>query len=82
MLNITYELDFLDTIRKIKDKPFKEKVKKQVENIISNPEVGKPMRYTRKGTRELYIKPYRIAYAYIQKENQLIFLKIYHKDKQ
>ena len=43
---------------------------------------GKPMKYNRKNTRELYISPYRIAYAYISSENKLIFLDLYHKDEQ
>jgi mRNA-degrading endonuclease RelE of RelBE toxin-antitoxin system len=40
------------------------------------------MRYERKDTRELYIVPYRIAYFYSIKENKILFLDIYHKDKQ
>lgn len=79
---IEYERDFLKKICKIKDNAFKEKVKKQIEKIIKNPEIGKPMQYARKGTRELYAKPYRLAYIYIQKENRIIFLEIYHKDEQ
>jgi mRNA-degrading endonuclease RelE of RelBE toxin-antitoxin system len=38
--------------------------------------------YERKGTRELYIKPYRIAYAYSKEEDKITFLEIYHKDEQ
>jgi hypothetical protein len=40
------------------------------------------MRYSRKGTRELYVPPFRIAYSYIKEENVLIFLDLYHKDEQ
>ena len=82
MLNIEYQKDFLKNLSKLKDEGFKEKVKKQVEKIIENPEIGKPMRYNRKGTREVYISPYRLAYAYIASEEKLIFLGIYHKDEQ
>ena len=60
----------------------KEKVKTQIRKIIANPEVGKPMRYSRKGTREVYVKPFRLSYAYIPEENKVIFLDLYHKDKQ
>lgn len=38
--------------------------------------------YSRKGTREVYISPYRLAYAYFQTENKIVFLDIYHKDEQ
>ena len=82
MLNVDYHKDFLKKISKIKDASFKEKVKKQVEKVVDNPEVGKPMRYSRKGTREVYISPYRLSYAYLPSEQKLIFLNIYHKDEQ
>lgn len=82
MLTIDYKEDFLRKIGKIKDKPFKEKVIRQVEKIIENPEIGKPMRYSRKGTREVYVQPYRLAYAYVKSENKIVFLGIYHKDLQ
>jgi mRNA-degrading endonuclease RelE of RelBE toxin-antitoxin system len=82
MLTVEYKKDFLDEIKKIKDAGFKEKVKKQIEKILENPEIGKPMMYTRKGTREVYISPCRLAYSYLSSENKLVFLEIYHKDKQ
>ena len=77
---VDYSKDFLKRVSKVKDPVFKEKVIKQIEKIIDNPEIGKPMMHSRKGTRELYISPYRLAYAYI--ENRVIFLEIYHKDEQ
>ena len=80
MLRIEHSKDFLKTISKIKDPVFKEKVIKHVDKIIENPEIGKPMMYSRKGTREVYISPYRLAYAYIPSENKIIFLEVYHKD--
>lgn len=82
MLSIEYKKDFLRKISKIKDQAFKTKIKKQVEKIVENPEIGKPMRYSRKYSREVYIKPYRLAYAYIPSEKKLIFLRLYHKDEQ
>lgn len=82
MLNITYKKTFIKTISKIKNKALKTKIKKQAEKITENPEIGKPMRYDRKGTRELYVASYRLAYAYLPSENKIIFLDIYHKDQQ
>ena len=82
MLNIDYRKDFLKKISKIKNNADKVKVKKQVEKILENPEIGKPMMYGRKGTRELYVAPYRLAYSYIPSEDKIIFLDIYHKDEQ
>lgn len=82
MLAIEYQKEFLKEISKIKDSGFKERVKKQVEKIIENPLIGKPMRYTRAGTREVYVSPYRLAYAFLPSENKIIFLDVYHKDEQ
>ncbi len=82
MLEIEYEPSFLKTIEKIKDTSLKEKVKKQIAKIIQNPEVGKPMRYSRKGTREVYIQPFRLSYTFIREENKIIFLNLHHKDEQ
>lgn len=82
MLNIEFSPDFLKIIEKIRGSATKKRVKKQIEKIIQNPNVGKPMRYSRKGTRELYISPYRLSYAYLKEENKLIFLDLYHKDEQ
>jgi len=60
----------------------KEEIKTRIQKIIANPEVGKPMRYARKGTREVYVGAFRLSYAYIPKENKVIFLGLYHKDEQ
>lgn len=60
----------------------KEKIKTQIRKILENPEVGKPMRYARKGTREVYAGSFRLSYAYIPEENKVIFLDLYHKDEQ
>lgn len=82
MLDISYKKSFIRFISKIKNTSTKEKIKKQVEKIVDNPKIGKPMRYQRRYTRELYISPYRIAYAYNPNNDKLIFLDIYHKDEQ
>ena len=57
---------FEELFKKIKDKAFKEKVKKQIQKIVENPEIGKPMMYGRKGTREVYVSPFRLSYTYIK----------------
>lgn len=82
MFEIKYDKLFLKKLSRIKDKKLKKTAIKQVDKIIVNPEIGKPMKYSRKGTREVYISPYRLVYIYIKIENEIIFLDIYHKDKQ
>ena len=73
---------FVKTVKKIKDIGLKDKLQKQIIKIIDNPEIGKPMMYDRKGTREIYVHPFRLSYAYIKEENKIIFLDLYHKDEQ
>jgi len=82
MLVIEHKPEFLKKIEKIKDSRLKERVKKQVAKIIELPEIGKPMMYSRKGTREVYVQPFRLSYAYMKQENKIIFLDLYHKDEQ
>jgi len=55
MLKVEYYENLLKIISKIKDESIKEKVKKQIKKVIDQPETGKPMKYARKGTREIYI---------------------------
>ena len=82
MVKVAYDDKFKETFSKIRDNNLKEKVIKQVEKIRINPEVGKPMMYDRRGTREVYVKPFRLSYAYIKHEDKIIFLDLYHKDEQ
>jgi len=78
---VDYDPEFLKLLGKM-DNSLKEKVKKQILKIIDNPELGKPRRYMRKDTREVYISPFRLSYAYIKNQDKIIFLTIYHKDDQ
>ena len=80
------EVIFLDKFKKIfskiKDSLLKKKIIKQVEKIKINPDVGKPLRNVRKGTREIYIKPFRLSYEYFKDKNLVYILNIYHKKNQ
>ncbi len=82
MVDVIYEEKFKKFISKIKDKLVKKKIIKQISKIKLNPEIGKPMRNIRKGTRELYVKPFRLSYAYLKDKNIVYILDIYHKKKQ
>lgn len=82
MVGVIFDPHFEKNFKKIKDKTIKEKIIKQVSKIRDNPEIGKPMMYARKYTRELYIKPFRLSYAYLKQENKVVFLELYHKDEQ
>ena len=82
MVNVIFDDYFQKVISKIKDQEMQKSIKNKIKKIIEDPENGKPMRNVRKGTREVYISPYRLAYSYNPSENKIIFLDIYHKDEQ
>jgi mRNA-degrading endonuclease RelE of RelBE toxin-antitoxin system len=82
MVYVNFDDKFKETFQKIKDNNLKEKLIKQLEKIKSNPEIGKPMRFDRRGTRELYVSPFRLSYSYIKHEGRVIILDLYHKDNQ
>ena len=82
MVSVAYHPHFEKTIRKITDAALKDRVKQQILRIIGDPTVGKPMRYCRKHTREVYVPPFRLSYCYDRREDTIIFLALYHKDEQ
>lgn len=82
MVNVKFHPKFRKLFGSIKEKELKEKIIKQFIKIKDNPEIGKPMKYSRKGTREVYVKPYRLSYFYIKAEDTIVLLDLYHKDKQ
>ena len=82
MLVVDYSPIFFSILYKVKNNSEKDKIKNKIKKIINNPEIGKPMKYSRKGTREIYIGSFRLSYSYIKNENKLVFLDLYHKDEQ
>ena len=82
MVNVDYDNLFQKRCKKIKDMALKLRVKKQIAKIIESPEIGKPMKHDRKGTREVYVPPFRLSYAHLPEEDKIIFLDLYHKDEQ
>ena len=80
MVDVIFNPDFKKDFKKIKDRQAKEKIIKQISKIKDNPEIGKPMRYGRKGTRELYLSPFRLSYKV--EGNIVYILALYHKDLQ
>jgi mRNA-degrading endonuclease RelE of RelBE toxin-antitoxin system len=82
MVTVAYSSHFEKTIRKIQDASLKERVKARIIRIVDDPETGKPMRWCRKNTREVYVPPFRLSYCYDKKNDTLVFLALYHKDEQ
>ena len=82
MVTVAYDPHLKKTIRKIRDHEIKERVKTQIVKIVNNPSIGKPLRYSRKQTREVYIPPFRLSCLYDNRTDTLVFLSLYHKDEQ
>ncbi len=84
MVNVIFDDTFQRTISKIKDKETQKSIKNKIKKIIEDPEIGKPMRNVRKGTREVYIGggAFRISYIYHKDRDLIEFLDFYHKDEQ
>lgn len=82
MVKVILDPFFKKKLEKIKDSSLREKVKKQIRKIVESPLTGKPMMYDRKGTREIYVAPYRLSYIYFSEKEELWFLDLYHKDEQ
>ncbi len=82
MVEIRFDKKFTNIFSKIKDALFRTKIIKQVKKISENPEIGKPMRNIRKGTREISIKPFRLSYSYFPEKEIVYILDLYHKKKQ
>jgi addiction module RelE/StbE family toxin len=80
VVEVIFDLNFKRDFKKIKEKSVKDKIIKQVSKIRDNPEIGKPMRFDRKGTRELYISPWRLSYKL--EGGTVYILALYHKDLQ
>lgn len=75
MLRVTRSPEFIKQTKHL-DPFLLEKLRKQIEKIIENPTVGKPLKY-RHHERSLYIKPFRLIYA--RRGNELVLLKFEHR---
>ena len=81
MVKVKPSEDFEKILSKL-DKSIRIKIDKLIDKIILNPKIGKPMMYDRKGTREIYAKPFRFSYFYDKNTDTLYLLDLYHKKKQ
>jgi mRNA-degrading endonuclease RelE of RelBE toxin-antitoxin system len=81
VIKVEFDIYFDKRFDKL-NKQNKIKVIKQIDKLKENPTLGKPMQYERKGTREIYIKPYRLVYVYYENKLLILLLDLYHKDKQ
>ena len=81
MVNVKTSEKFEKILNKL-DKSLKIQIDKLIDKLINNPEMGKPMMYQRKGTREVYIGSFRLSYSFDRNSNAIFLLDFYHKDEQ
>ena len=70
---------FERSVRKVRDASIKERVKDQIRKILSRPDIGKLLRFQRKGERSVRVPPFRIIYAV--DGNTVYFLDFDKRDK-
>lgn len=75
MVKITPSKEFIKDIKRLNSFN-REKLEKQIRKIVENPNVGKPLKYTR-GEKSLYVKPFRLIYAI--RKDEIILLKFEHR---
>ncbi len=63
-----------------KDRLTIERLQKQIQKIVENPEIGNFLTGNKKGERKIYIPPFRLLYAYDKKEDILYLLDFDKRD--
>ena len=78
---IVYTKEFDNNYKKLthKNKSFEDKVKKKIEKILDDPEIGVPKSHNLKGVRGVHVNPFVITYTII--EDSVVFITINHHDK-
>ena len=61
------------------DSKQREKLEKIIKKILNEPDIGKPLKYSR-GERSLRIKPFRIIYSFRKDTETLYLLKFEHRN--
>ena len=71
--------EFINNTKKL-DNTLQIKIAKQILKILNNPNIGKPLKYSLKGEKEIYIKPFRLYFKVAG--DTLVLLGFEHKDEQ
>ncbi len=81
MAKLTFNEHFKKKVDRL-DSQLQRRIFFTLEKISINPYVGKPMRYARKGTREVYLGHFRLSYEYFSQTDEAVITDFYHKDEQ
>lgn len=77
MVRLLWTQKFEQEFSHVKDSATREKILKQIRKIHERPDIGKPLGYSLKGERTIYIKPYRLIYSFAN--DTLILLRFEHR---
>lgn len=80
-MRIVYAPEFERTLKKLKRKDRKtfSEVVSQMEKVIREPEIGKPLRYTLKSHRRVHVGSFVLVYEF--HNDELRFLDFDHHDR-
>jgi mRNA-degrading endonuclease RelE of RelBE toxin-antitoxin system len=78
-MKLIYTEEFKGDLRKIRDRKIQTRIKKIIQKIIDNPEIGKTMRYELFPLRSIRIPPFRVLYEL--KGDIIILHKFEHRKK-
>lgn len=78
-MKLIYTDEFKGDLKKIRDKKIQIRIKKIIQKIIDNPEIGKNLRYELFSLRSIRIPPFRALYEL--KGDIIILHKFEHRKK-
>lgn len=64
-----------------RDKKVYEYVKKKIEQLAENPQIGKPLKNVLKGKRRVHIGPFVLIYELDEENKTITFLRFEHHDR-
>ncbi len=76
---IKYSESYKKDIKRFGTSEILKKIEKQIKKIITNPSIGKPLRYGFAGTKEVRITPFRLIFS-IQ-DSTLMLWRFEHRGK-
>lgn len=79
MVRVLWTQKFEQDFKHVKDLITRKRILKQIRKVAESPEIGKPLKYSLKGERTVYIKPYRLIYSL--SSDMLILLRFEHRKK-
>ena len=81
IVRITYSTDFEKALKQLikQDRKTFEQLENQIEKILREPQICKPLRYTLKNRRRLHVGSFVLVYEFHR--NELRFIDFDHHDK-